>query len=190
MRGGTPERGPAGCIALAPLGRDQRALVAHIAVAPEQEAFCGTIAGHFDSNEPECDFNIITRDGAAVGFFKIDRAYATRFDFAHAREIGLRGVMIDRAEQGRGTGTAAMRALRPYLARRYPEAQTCVLTVNTVNVRARAAYLAGGFHDSGALHFGGHIGPQHILRLCLRPQYLRTQNLRAACAPTNPAVTP
>ncbi|MTH63400.1 GNAT family N-acetyltransferase [Paracoccus shanxieyensis] len=154
-------------IALAPLGRDQRARVDHIAVAPEQEPFCGSIAHHFALDEPECDFHIILRDARVVGFFKVDRAFAERYDFVAPDEIGLRGVMIDRAEQGRGTGKAAMRALGPYLATRYG-AQTCVLTVNVVNPGARAAYLAGGFRDDGALYHGGQLGPQHILRLDLR----------------------
>lgn len=154
-------------IVLEPLGRDERGRVDHIAVAPEQEAFCGTIAYHFALDEPDCDFNVVLRDGRAVGFFKIDRAYASRFDFAGPGDLGLRGVMIDRAEQGRGTGKAAMQALPGYLQWFYPQARACVLTVNVVNPAARAIYLAGGFQDLGQLHHGGTIGPQHILRMSL-----------------------
>ena len=156
-------------ITLEPLGRDGIRRVAHIAVTPDQEPFCGTISGHFEADEPGCDFHLIARDGRAVGFFKIDRAYSQGFDFAHADELGVRGVMIDAAEQGRGTGKAAMRALRPYVARLYPQAQALVLTVNQVNPKARAVYLAAGFQDTGALHHGGRIGPQHILRMPLTP---------------------
>lgn len=154
-------------IALEPLGRNQFDRVAHIRVSPTQEPFCGAIADHFAMDEPGCDFHIVTRGDRAVGFFKIDRNYAARFDFADPAEIGLRGMMIDRAEQGRGTGKAAMLALRPHLARRYPKAPACVLTVNIVNPAARAIYLAGGFLDGGELYHGGRIGPQHILRLNL-----------------------
>lgn len=154
-------------IVLEPLGRDERGRVDHIAVTPEQEAFCGTIAYHFAMNEPDCDFNVIMRDGHAAGFFKIDRAYAKRYDFATPDEIGLRGVMIDRGEQGRGTGKAEMLALRPYLEWFYPQATACVLTVNIINPAARAVYLAGGFHDDGQLYHGGNLSAQHILRLNL-----------------------
>ena len=154
-------------IALGPLGRDEYDRVAHIAVLPGQEPFCGTIAGHFEANEPDCDFHVVIRDGRAVGFFKIDRAYPRRYPFARAGEIGLRGMMIDRREQGRGTGKAAMLALGPYLRTGYPQAPGCVLTVNAVNLPARAIYLAGGFRDEGGLHHGGRIGPQHILRMDL-----------------------
>ncbi|SMO55822.1 GNAT family N-acetyltransferase [Paracoccus laeviglucosivorans] len=153
-------------IALAPLGRHEIDRVAHISVAPEQEQFCGSIPYHFALDEPECDFHIVLRDDRVVGFFKIDPAFASRYGFATPDEVGLRGMMIDQAEQGRGTGKAAMSALRPYLAARY-DAPTCVLTVNVVNPAARAIYLSGGFYDEGALYHGGRIGPQHILRLNL-----------------------
>ncbi|MGA0615253.1 GNAT family N-acetyltransferase [Paracoccus sp. KR1-242] len=154
-------------IHLEPIGRDEYDRVAHIRVTPEQEPFCGTIAGHFASEETGCDFHAVTRGALPVGFFKIDREYPSRFDFAAEGELGLRAVMIDRAEQGRGSGKAAMLALGPYLARHYPAAGSCVLTVNVVNPAARAIYLAGGFVDDGALYHGGRIGPQHILRLRL-----------------------
>lgn len=154
-------------IALAPLGRDAYDRVAHISVHPAQEPFCGTIAGHFATEEPCCDFHAVLRDGRAVGFFKIDRAYPKHYAFARPGEIGLRGVMIDRNEQGRGTGKAAMRELPTYLTSHYPEAPGLVLTVNLLNEVARAVYLATGFRDTGALYYGGRIGPQHILRLSL-----------------------
>ncbi|MTH77434.1 GNAT family N-acetyltransferase [Paracoccus aestuariivivens] len=154
-------------IALQALGRHEYDRVAHIAVAPEQEGFCGTIAGHFEMDEAGCDFHIVTRDDHPVGFFKIDTAYPTRYDFARPGEVGLRGVMIDHKEQGKGTGKAAMKLLRSYLLRNYPVARTCVLTVNVVNPVARAVYLAAGFQDEGGLFHGGRIGPQHILRLYL-----------------------
>lgn len=154
-------------ITLHPLGRDGLDRVAHIAVTPQQEPFCGTIAGHFQADEPACDFHLIARDSRAVGFFKIDRAYAANYHFAAPDELGLRGVMIDAREQGQGTGKAAMRALPPYIGRLYPKARALVLTVNEANPLARAVYLAAGFQDTGALHHGGQIGPQHILRLPL-----------------------
>lgn len=154
-------------VVLEPLGRDGFERVAHIAVRPEQEPFCGTIAGHFAADEPGCDFHVVTRDGRAVGFFKIDRAYAAHFDFAGPQDLGLRGVMIDAAEQGHGTGKAAIRALGRYVPRLYPRAKALVLTVNEVNPVARAVYLDAGFTDTGSFYHGGRIGPQHILRLSL-----------------------
>ncbi|WP_410216947.1 GNAT family N-acetyltransferase [Paracoccus sp. (in: a-proteobacteria)] len=154
-------------IALEPVGRDQRARVDHVAVAPEQTPFCGTIAAHFAADERSCDFHAVTRDGRAVGFFKIDRDYAALMEFAAPGQLGLRGMMIDRAEQGRGTGKAAMHRMRAYLVGHYPWAHDCLLTVNISNPAARAIYLTGGFVDEGGLYLGGNLGPQHILRLDL-----------------------
>jgi len=155
-------------ITLEPLARHEFDRVSHIRVAPEQEPFCGSIATHFAMDEPGCDFNIVARDGEPVGFFKIDRDYPSRYEFARPGEIGLRGMMIDRDQQGRGTGKAAMLALGPYLTRRYPKAGICILKVNIVNPAARAIYLAGGFVDEGELYHGGNVSAQHILRLNLR----------------------
>lgn len=154
-------------ISLIPLAKDQQDRVAHIAVLPEQVAFCGRIAEHFAANEDGVDFHAILRDDLVVGFFKLDRSYPQRYDFARADEIGVRGVMIDASQQGKGTGKAAMRMLRPYVAAQYPHAQGLILTVNIANPAARAVYLAAGFEDEGALYHGGQNGPQHILRLSL-----------------------
>ena len=154
-------------IVLAPLSKADPAPVAHVAVAPEQQPFCGTIAGHFADADPQVDFHMITRDGRAVGFFKIDRGYHARFDFAGPGDLGLRGVMIDRTEQGRGTGKAAMAALGAYLPPLYPDARLLWLTVNTVNTAAVAVYRAAGFADDGRIWPHGRIGPQHIMQLPL-----------------------
>ncbi|CAM3081549.1 GNAT family N-acetyltransferase [Paracoccus nototheniae] len=149
-------------IALAPLGRDAFGRVSHLAVAPDQEPFCGSIASHFAADEPSCDFHVVTRDDRPVGFFKIDRDYAARMDLAPPDHLGLRGMMIDRAEQGRGTGRAAMSLLRGYLSAYYPGWAGCALTVNAINPGARAIYLAGGFRDDGVCYHGGRLGPQHL----------------------------
>lgn len=154
-------------IALKALGRNEFARVAHIAVTPAQEPFCGALADHFAADEPGCDFHCVERDGRAVGFFKIDRDYHRGFDFVGWDEIGLRGMQIDAGEQGKGTGKAAMALLHGYLSVHYPAASAVVLTVNTVNAPARAIYLAAGFADTGRLYLGGKIGPQQVLRMAL-----------------------
>lgn len=154
-------------IRLAPITRNDWDRVKHIAVLPEQVVFCGTIDQHFAMDEPDCDFHIILRDECAVGFFKIDRAYGAR-EYAQPGDLGVRGVMIDAAEQGKGSGKAAMMALPAYVANAYPKASTLALTVNQSNPGARAVYLAAGFVDTGELYLGGQNGPQHVLRIHLR----------------------
>lgn len=155
-------------ITLAPLAKDDPAPVAHIRVMPAQEHFCGTIDGHFAADEPLVDFHQILRDGRVVGFFKLDRGYAERLDYARPGDLGVRGVMVDQGEQGRGTGTAAMAALADYVPLHYPDARALILTVNMVNPAAIAAYRRAGFVDTGKLCHSGVISPQHILRMELR----------------------
>lgn len=153
-------------IALTALPRDRAGRARHLRVDPAQEPFCGSIDSHLSADEPSCDWHVVEEDGSVLGFFKIDRDYVAHMPLARPGELGLRGVMIDRAHQGRGAGRAAMAALPAYLRRAYPVAPACLLTVNTTNPRARAVYLAAGFRDTGLCH-PGRIGPQNVLRLDL-----------------------
>lgn len=155
-------------IALHPLGPGDRALVEHLAVAPEQERFSGRAADAFDAAEPGVDLHAIAEGGRVVGFFKIDRRYPETHPFAQPGDVGLRGFLIDRREQGRGLAGAAVRALGPYLAARHPEAPAVVLTVNAANPAAIACYRKGGFTKTGELWHGGRAGPQHVMRRPLR----------------------
>lgn len=154
-------------IRLEPISHQDLDRVAHVAVHPDQEPFCGSIGEHFSNLNPDFDFHAILRDDRVVGFFKTDRAFHKSYPFARPGEIGVRGVMIDQGEQGKGTGKAAMAALGPYAAGLYPQATGLVLSVNIVNPAARAVYLSAGFRDEGELHHGGLISAQHVLRLSL-----------------------
>lgn len=155
-------------IALHPLGPGDRARVERFAVAPEQERFSGRPADAFDHPEPGVDLHAIAEAGRVVGFFKIDRRYPDAHPFARRDEIGPRGFLIDRREQGRGLASAAVRALGPYLAARHAGAPAVVLTVNRANPAAIACYRRGGFTDMGDLWHGGRAGPQHVLRMPLK----------------------
>ncbi|MFD1797656.1 GNAT family N-acetyltransferase [Paracoccus aurantiacus] len=112
---------------------------------------------------PDLSFHAIHADGELVGMFKLDPLYAQRHDFAKETDLGMRGVLIDMAHQGKGFGTAAMAALPAYAARQYPDKGRLVLTVNLLNPAAYAAYRGAGFRDEGGIYAGGSRGPQHIL---------------------------
>ena len=154
-------------VTLAPLTPDRRAAACALAVAPEQVVFSGHAADFIDSPDPQMDSHVILADGAVVGFFRIDLNYAPRHDFAKPGDLGLRSVIVDRAHQGRGIGSAMIRALPAYLADRYPGATDLYLTVNLRNPGARKSYLNGGFTDTGAHYLGGDAGPQHIMHMPL-----------------------
>ena len=153
-------------ISLHPLDRRDADWVAHIAVRPDQVRFAGTVG--IALAEPDTvDLHTINAEGRTIGLFKIDRAYHLKHDFAGSEDLGLRGVMLDAGSQGRGLGTAAMRALADYLPPRYPAARLLYLTVNLLNPAAIAAYRKAWFRDDGKVVRGGAAGPQRVMYLDL-----------------------
>ncbi|WP_386680811.1 GNAT family N-acetyltransferase [Loktanella sp. R86503] len=154
-------------VTLAPYTSSQRDALIALAVAPEQEQFSDQPARLLNQPGDTADLHLIYDAAALVGMFRIDPQFARTHDFAPANAFGLRSVIVDRAHQGRGIGTAMIRALPAYLMVQYPAARQLYLTVNLRNPAARASYLRGGFHDTGAQYLGGDAGPQHILRLDL-----------------------
>ncbi|WP_109467442.1 GNAT family N-acetyltransferase [Albibacillus kandeliae] len=152
-------------LALRPIGLDDYDLVKHVAVAPEQVLFSGTLESAFESPDPMMDLFAVLLDGHPVGFFKIDRGYDQTHPFAREGELGLRAVMVDAAHQGKGIGKGTIRLLQDYLPRHYPGAPSLALTVNLRNPIAVRSYLSAGFIDTGELWEGGAAGPQHIMRM-------------------------
>ncbi|WP_368484156.1 GNAT family N-acetyltransferase [Phaeobacter sp. HF9A] len=146
------------------LTRADHDLVRHIAVAPEQIVYCGTVDMAFASDEAGIDLYAIRQGATCVGFFKIDLKYPQTHAFARAGDLGVRALMIDHQHQGKGLGTAALRALPAALAGCYRDAKAVVLTVNLRNQIAVRSYLNAGFHDTGELFEGGLAGPQHVMR--------------------------
>lgn len=148
-------------ITLSPVGPEHLADLAHLRQHPGQYANDG--AQMIRDPTPDLSFHAIHDGALLVGMFKLDPLYPERHAFAQASDLGLRGVLIDAAHQGRGLGTRAMAALPAYAARQYPGKHRLVLTVNLLNPAAYAAYRKAGFRDEGQIFTGGSRGPQHIL---------------------------
>lgn len=161
-------------VTLAPYTPDQRDAVCALKVAPEQVVFSGQAEQFVTDPSPDMDIHVIHADSALVGFFRIDLDYARIHDFAAPGDLGLRSVIVDHRHQGRGIGSAMIRALPAYVARHYPTATDIWLTVNLRNPGARKSYLNGGFVDNGAHYLGGDAGPQHILHMTLEPALSRS----------------
>ena len=151
-------------------------LVRHIQVEPEQVLFCGTVAQAFEQAEDGVDFHAIFLREMAIGFFKIDQAYGLTPDLTPslasgrvpARDLGLRGFMIDRNYQNQRHATKALRALPGYLLRHYPGTCNLALTVDLQNFHAIRLYRKNGFTETQELHFGGLFGIQRVMRMPLR----------------------
>ncbi|GGB09815.1 GNAT family N-acetyltransferase [Allosediminivita pacifica] len=155
-------------ITLSPLPPDRPDLLEAITLPPEQQQFASPPALSMAQATGRRDGHLIWEGETPVGFFAIDLDYAQAHDFAEAGTIGLRMFCIDARHQRRGLATRASRALGPYLARQYPQAATVYLTVNHRNPGAKAAYLKGGFTDTGEDYLVGASGPQYIMRLPLQ----------------------
>lgn len=146
--------------------------VRSLQVAPEQLPFVGDTAYNLEQTrlDRNSEAMAVLAGERVVGFYRLDFSVEAIAGRALGEpSVGLRAYVIDRREQGRGYGTAAMRACIEDLRRRYPQRSLLALTVNVRNQAAIAAYLKAGFHDTGELYHGGPSGPQHLMLYRLAP---------------------
>ena len=106
-------------------------------------------------------------DGSAVGVLTLQTGAATLAGWADDDPVWLlRGLLIDRRQQGRGLGAlaaeAAVRAAAKLTAALGGGQTGVVLSVNDQNPAGQAAYRKAGFEDRGQ-YLGGDAGPQRIL---------------------------
>jgi RimJ/RimL family protein N-acetyltransferase len=156
-------------IAIALLTGAEKAVVADLKPAGGQERFVRDGGFAAAETDPALDLYAVRQGGAVVGMFKLDRAYAEApcHDFCQPGDLGLRGVLVDAGQQGKGIGRQMLAALPALVRAGYPGVRRLVLTVNCQNPVARAAYLAAGWQDDGRLYLGGDAGPQHVLTFAL-----------------------
>ena len=130
-------------VRLAPVRPEDRAALAALRVAPEQASFVATNAASLaeaDEDPGACPRAIIAGE-RLVGFLMYD---ATETE----GEARLYRFMIDRAEQGRGYGRAALgAALREIEALEH--VRTVTICYEPANVAARRMYAAAGFEEEG-----------------------------------------
>lgn len=134
---------------------------------PEQERFAGrpsqTLPGAQDAagREPVA----VLHHGEPVGFLVLDRHQRFAAMSGAPTTLGVRAFFVDADHQGRGIGTAALRALPAYVAGRHPDISHLALTVNVANPVALRAYASAGFRDTRHLDLSGAAGAQHVLLL-------------------------
>ncbi len=136
---------------------------------PDQERFSGLpgdtmiAARAVPGREPVA----VLDGGVAVGFMVLDRDPAFAAAARAPDTLGVRAFFVDRDHQGRGVGTAALRALPAFVTARHPDVRHLALTVNVANPVAVRAYRRAGFRDTGRFDYSGPYGPQHVLVLDL-----------------------
>jgi GNAT superfamily N-acetyltransferase len=156
-------------VSLAVVTPELRARVLALAPLPEQEPFSGAARDTLPVAErtPGRVPVVACADGEPFGYLMLDQgpevaAYAPGEDV-----VGVRGVYVDAASQGRGLGTAMLRALPAFAGALYPAARRLSLTVNVSNSPAVRVYLRAGFADTGRRYHGGRLGAQYVLEVAL-----------------------
>lgn len=160
-------------IRVAPVTPALAAQVRALRVAPGQEAFVGDTAFNLTDAQrnPRSEAMAILVDGAhtageearVIGFYRLDPASMLISRSPIAAGIGLRALVIDRDQQGRGWGTRALAACCADLRHRHPQYRLLALNVDCANHGAIGAYRKAGFVDSGELYAGGRGGPQRLM---------------------------
>jgi ribosomal protein S18 acetylase RimI-like enzyme len=156
-------------VTLAAVTPQLRAAVLALAPHPTQERFSGRAAQTLPlaERDPHRLPVAVLAGDEPVGFFVLDDGPGLVSLASDPRAIALRAFYIDRRHQGRGAGSAALRALPAFVRAHWPQATSVVLTVNVTNPPAIRTYQRAGFRDTGRMDLRGSEGPQHVLELDL-----------------------
>ncbi|KAB2957666.1 MAG: GNAT family N-acetyltransferase [Rhizobiaceae bacterium] len=164
-------------VSLLPVGFDDQALVAGIAVDPATESFAGGPIGEiFDqlraSSPRQHAFALV--DGDRVVGFIVAREDAALPVWAERGCMTLNNLRIDRHLQGRGYGKAAIRLAAQWIARERPAVTHVMSSINVGNLPAFRLNLACGLAPTGQI-VEGRFGRQRIMiapiqRLCIDQQ--------------------
>ncbi|WP_017221490.1 GNAT family N-acetyltransferase [Moritella dasanensis] len=138
--------------------------VLNVTLAEQQTKFAGSAKEFLADDSESIHLHVIKSEHEVIGFFKIDVMYSIGDEFDVQNGLGLRAFVIDQNQQGKGLGTASVKALFPYLKQNYSSYRAIYLTVNCQNPGARACYEKGGFVDTGEKYLGGAAGPQYIMQ--------------------------
>lgn len=160
-------------VSLRPIGLDDQALVAGIAVDPDTEPYSGGPIGDVFEQlgaSPPRQHAFALVDGDRVVGFIVAREDAALPAWAERGCITLNNLRIDRRLQGRGYGKAAIRLAAQWIARERPAVTHVMSSVNVDNLAAFHLNLACGLVPTGQI-VDGRIGRQKIMiapiqRLC------------------------
>jgi RimJ/RimL family protein N-acetyltransferase len=147
---------------------DLRARVRRLAPRAEQQRFSGRASDTLAlaANPARRAVTAIDDDGEPVAFMILDTG-PSMVAVHRPGTVGVRGFFVDARHQGRGVGTAVLRALPAYVRAHYPDADRIALTVNVANASAQRAYFRAGFVDTGERYAAVPSAPQLVLELAL-----------------------
>lgn len=172
-------------VSLRPIGLDDQALVAVIAVDPDTEPYSGGPIGDVFQQlraSPPRQHAFALVDGDRVVGFIVAREDAALPAWAERGCMTLNNLRIDRRLQGRGYGKAAIRLAAQWIARERPAVTHVMSSVNVDNLAAFHLNLSCGLVPTGRI-VDGRIGRQKIMiapiqRLCAdQPASTSTRSL-------------
>lgn len=172
-------------VSLRPIGLDDQALVAGIAVDPDTEPYSGGPIGDVFEQlraSPPRQHAFALVDGDRVVGFIVAREDAALPAWAERGCMTLNNLRIDRRLQGRGYGKAAIRLAAQWIARERPAVTHVMSSVNVDNLAAFHLNLSCGLVPTGRI-VDGRIGRQKIMiapiqRLCAdQPASTSTRSL-------------
>ena len=152
---------------LAPAERDA---VRALHLSPRQVDFAGTTTAAIaacEAADPDRVRGLALRAQArVVGFAVLKRAQAAPA-WAPPGAAVVSGLRVDAARQGRGLGTAALRALASWVRAHWPECVAVALRVDGGNAAAIRAYAKAGWVETGERR-QGRVDLERTLTLALR----------------------
>jgi len=143
---------------------DLRARVLRLAPLADQQRFSGRASDTLAlaTHPTRRAVTALDDDGEPVAFMILDSG-PSMIAVHRPGTVGVRGFYVDARHQGRGIGTAVLRALPGYVREHYPHADRIALTVNVSNETAQRAYVRAGFVDTGERYAAVPSAPQLVL---------------------------
>ncbi|MCG7549274.1 GNAT family N-acetyltransferase [Pseudoalteromonas sp. Of7M-16] len=135
-----------------------------IQIEDNQVEFAGIASEFLNDICDTTHLHVIEHQDKVIGYFKLDLAYAQKYDFCPKDAVGIRAFVIDKRQQGKGYGKKAVHALFPYVSDFYPEYRQIYLTVNCRNNLAYQCYKKAGFEDTNEKYLGSPAGPNYIMK--------------------------
>ena len=130
----------------------EQAAVLSLSVTEQQIEFAGTVERSVQACREDQANEVaglaVVHEGSIVGFLVLKRG-ASAPAWASPKSATVSAMRIDLSQQGKGLGSAALKALPSWVAESWPESNELILSVDEENHSARSAYARAGFFDLG-----------------------------------------
>ncbi|PPC75222.1 hypothetical protein C4K68_21530 [Pokkaliibacter plantistimulans] len=128
----------------------EQAAVLNLNVTVQQIEFAGTVERSVQTCQEDQVNEVaglaIMQENSVAGFLLLRRGSSAPL-WAGSGVVAISAMRIDLSQQGKGLGSAALRAVPDWLVAHWPESKEIRLSVDEDNQLARNAYARAGFAD-------------------------------------------